>query len=338
MLSASGSYVKVYLFLAKCIQAGEDDISISFLADRMESTEKDIVRALAYWEKNGLLRLLREFDTDKIVGIEMLDPKNGKSAAPQDSPSDRRDDKKNGEKPTEPSAVDIVVTPEQTQRLSEDEEFVWTCRVIENYVNRPLNSKEASLISYLYDSLGFSSELLLYLYEYCISLGKTNVNYIQAVALSWNEKNIKNSDDAKKYVSGYNSAYTAISKAFALGRPLAVIEKQYVDRWQNEWHIDLSVILDACSRTMLKLQKADFKYAEGILCNWHKSGIHTLMDVEKADRQYAQKKNDARRSAPKGGRKGADSFNSYRQRDSSEAELDELEKKLLARSNNNGDI
>ena len=51
MLEANGSYVKVYLYLAKCIQYGESGLSISSLADRMDNTDKDILRALLYWEK-----------------------------------------------------------------------------------------------------------------------------------------------------------------------------------------------------------------------------------------------------------------------------------------------
>lgn len=59
MLSANGSYVKVYIYLAKCIQAGENNLSISSLADKMDNTEKDILRALNYWEKTTLYICLK---------------------------------------------------------------------------------------------------------------------------------------------------------------------------------------------------------------------------------------------------------------------------------------
>ena len=74
MLRANGSYVKVYLYLSKCIQAGQDDLSISSLADKMENTEKDIIRALNYWEKQGLLRITRSEDGSEILGIDVLNP------------------------------------------------------------------------------------------------------------------------------------------------------------------------------------------------------------------------------------------------------------------------
>ncbi|MCI9078826.1 MAG: DnaD domain protein [Lachnospiraceae bacterium] len=401
MLTANGSYVKVYIYLSKCIQTGENNLSISSLADKMDNTEKDILRALHYWEKNNLIHLIKNGNNDEITGIEILNPdhmdnspntrtanrhsrKTGKHETPEaytkpdattDSPAEKSStaepgtaapgktdtnstlaqDKTNTsttrENPNSNTAggvpavdnpapekqerhIDIKITAAQTKRLASDEEFIWTSRVIESYVNRPLNPGEIQLVSYLYDNLGFSPDLLLYLYEYCISLGKTNVNYIQAVALSWDEQNIKSPEDAKNASSNYKSTYTAISKAFALGRPLAIVEKQYASRWLDEWHMDLAVVLDACSRTMLKLQKADFKYTEGILDNWHKNNIHTLQDVGKADEIYAQKKTGTQskkqHDSTQGNRQDKNQFNKFQQRETSQAEVDELEKKLLA--------
>ncbi len=367
MLTANGSYVKVYIYLSKCIQTGENNLSISSLADKMDNTEKDILRALNYWDKNNLIRLIKNGNNGEITGIEILNPdgmenppdtsaparnsrKTGKHEAAEtmdpvpDTPAAKENtaNKTPGKAPVADSPamgrqekhIDIKITAAQTKRLADDEEFIWTSRVIESYINRPLNPGEIQLVSYLYDNLGFSPELLLYLYEYCISLGKTSVNYIQAVALSWDEQNIKTPEDAKNASSNYKSTYTAISKAFALGRPLAIVEKQYASRWLDEWHMDLAVVLDACSRTMLKLHKADFKYTEGILDNWHKNNIHTLQDVGKADETYAKKKTGAQGKKQKDSkqvnRQDKNQFNKFQQRETSQAEVDELEKKLLA--------
>lgn len=384
MLTANGSYVKVYIYLSKCIQTGENNLSISSLADKMDNTEKDILRALNYWEKNNLIHLVKNESNNEITGIEILNPDNMdntpdtstparhsrkpvkheaaenhtkpdtvkdsppvKTSTPESVKSSAATQDTTGSKDTSAPAatdnpvpeaqekhIDIKITAAQTKRLASDEEFIWTSRVIESYINRPLNSGEIQLVSYLYDNLGFSPDLLLYLYEYCISLGKTNVNYIQAVALSWDEQNIKSPEDAKNASSNYKSTYTAIAKAFALGRPLAIVEKQFASRWLDEWHMDLAVVLDACSRTMLKLQKADFKYTEGILDNWHKNNIHTLQDVGKADEIYAQKKagtqNKKQQDKTQANRQDKNQFNKFQQRETSQAEVDELEKKLLA--------
>lgn len=370
MLSANGSYVKVYLYISKCIQAGENNLSISTLADKMDNTEKDILRALHYWEKHNLVQLVK--DESGITEIKMLNPECHVTAhdsertqikdtpIPKSANTDKVDVATYTKENTDTDVYinadigtesienvkdidaskdqNVAVRTEDTSvsgqiiRLPSDEKFVWTCRVIESYVSRPLNPKEVELIFYLYDNLNFSSDLLLYLYEYCISLGKTNVNYIQTVAISWHEQGIQSPEDAKKYSSDYNAAYTAISKAFGFGRQLAMVEKQFVSRWLNDWNMDLAVVLDACNRTMLKLQRADFKYTEGILDNWHNNDIHTLQDVEKADEEYA--KNKPASPTTKSVQNtfyNKNPFNRFQQREISQEELDELEKKLLAR-------
>lgn len=389
MLHANGSYVKVYLYLSKCIQAGEEDLSISSLADQMENTEKDVIRALNYWEKQGLMRLTRGEDGEEILGIDVLNPDEtlsaqeesrsfadlsadagdttGTSAKRSSSNKDTHssleaaasdshsatdvstdnDAKASEQKPehskttaaskaqTAPPSIStaearsrsghktIQVTTEQMNRLAENDDFCWTSNVVESYLGRPVKPKELQLITYLYDTLHFSSELILHLYEYCISLGKTSTSYIEKVAIAWDEKQVKTPDDAQNATIEYNTTYNAVSKAMALGRPLAAIEKDFVDRWQNQWSMDLSVILEACNRTLLKLQHGDFKYAEAIVERWHRSGVHTLADIQKADEAFANEK--AMERAAK--RNGSDSGTVQHKR--SQAETAALERQLL---------
>lgn len=349
MLDANGSYVKVYLYLSKCIQSGGIDISIPFLADKTDSTERDIIRALQHWEKKGLIKITLDNVTEQISSIQMLNPDDvyqaSKSASyiddtAEDIASTSQIPFSSKEKKSD-SVNSVSVSAEQRKELAANQDFQFALQAIQSFLERPFKSNEIELISYLYGTLHFSSELLIHLYDYCISLGKSNSNYIQAVALSWHEQGVKSPEDAKKVTTDYNTAYTAISKAFGLGRPLAIIEKQFVERWQKEWMIDLSVIIEACNRTMLKIQKADFKYTEGILDNWHKSGIKTLLDVEKADEIYAKHKSEKSNNSQKNYRYNANNsggsyikknqFNTFQQRDTSHAKISELERKLLNR-------
>lgn len=363
MLSANGSYVKVYLYFSRCIQAGYRDISVAGVADKMEITEKDVLRALQYWEKQHLM-ILSYDEYSELKGVDLIMPddlyasdSNIASVSDSSSVSNAATARQtsytdndttatlessgnaaadSGTQNTASNNVDISVPGDTLEMLAGNENYTWTCHVIESYLNRPLKSSEVQLISYLYGVLGFSSDLLIYLYDYCISLGKTSVNYIQAVAFSWNDEHIKTPEEAKMKTTSYNSVYTAISKSFGLGRPLAMIEKKYVDRWQNDWNMDLSVIIDACNRTMLKIHKADFKYTEGILDNWHKADIHTLQGVEEADKIYAERQADkkAQKASSKtvnnhSGNYNKNQFKSFQQRGASQSEVDELEKRLL---------
>ena len=70
MAKANGEYVKVYLLLLRHINNPGSSLSISKIADCLENTEGDIIRALKYWEKTGLLTL--KYDSDQtITGIDL---------------------------------------------------------------------------------------------------------------------------------------------------------------------------------------------------------------------------------------------------------------------------
>ena len=56
MAKANGEYVKVYLMLLRYLNADDCEISISKIADILECTEKDVLRAFNYWHEAGLLR------------------------------------------------------------------------------------------------------------------------------------------------------------------------------------------------------------------------------------------------------------------------------------------
>ena len=56
MKDANDAQIKVYLYLLRMMNAREAT-SVSDIADKFNHTEKDILRALKYWEKQRLLDL-----------------------------------------------------------------------------------------------------------------------------------------------------------------------------------------------------------------------------------------------------------------------------------------
>lgn len=67
---ANGEFVKVYLTLVRLMEDQRQEVTVAALADRLEHTETDVVRALTYWERQGLLTLYQE--NDRITAIELL--------------------------------------------------------------------------------------------------------------------------------------------------------------------------------------------------------------------------------------------------------------------------
>ena len=123
MTGANGEFVKIYLYLIRCMDQSKQTCSISELADVFEHTEKDILRALAYWEKMHLLHL--EYDANREVsGISLELPHKTPSSCP----------------PSQPKAEDEKqYTLEQMEQFQNDEGVQEILFITENYLGRTLN-------------------------------------------------------------------------------------------------------------------------------------------------------------------------------------------------------
>lgn len=64
MTNANEAQIKIYLYLLRSVSSGKD-ISLPLIADRFNYTERDIIRSLIYWDKQGLITL--DYDENKNV-------------------------------------------------------------------------------------------------------------------------------------------------------------------------------------------------------------------------------------------------------------------------------
>ena len=71
MKDANDAQLKVYLYLIRMMNANLPT-SVSDIADKFNHTEKDVLRALKYWEKKRLLSLEYD-DSNSLIGIHLLD-------------------------------------------------------------------------------------------------------------------------------------------------------------------------------------------------------------------------------------------------------------------------
>ena len=336
MPAANGSYVKVYLYLLRCLSGNVTDFSISYLADRLDDTEKDILRALKYWEKVQLIKL-SDNGSGNITSITLNEPSSIDSNTETAVYTEQKTiDMKSQMNTTYQSRVPErpVYTNIQIEELTNNDEVKWIMNIIELYLEAPLKPKDIQLILYLYDCVNFSSELIMYLYEYCISKNKKNASYIEAVALSWAEQGIKTVDEAETANILYNSNYTAVCKAFGLNRAPGTAEKNYIDKWMTKYGFEIPIIVEACNRTILNTQKADFKYADKILENWSKNNVKRLDDIKKLDSQFnaiKHAKQNAVSSHEVSSKPVNTRFNAFPQRNYSKEDYEDIEKRLLSR-------
>lgn len=340
MPRANGSYVKIYLYLLRCISDASTNMSIDMIADKLDETEKDIMRALKYWEDTGILTVSRSL-SGHITDITLLDL-DETQAPVQESTGNSRFTLNQMNAPVIPlfAAADTrpvtpapaaPVAPErptysaaQVRQLTSSDEIQWLLPQLEQLLLRPVKPSEIQLVLYFYESLGFSTELILYLYDYCISRGKKGNAYIEKVALSWASNGISTAEEARESIDAYNENHSTVMKAFGLNRAPVPAEQTYLHRWFDEMGFSAAMVAEACNRTVLSINKPDFKYTDRILSSWYEQQVKTLSDLQNYDKGHA-KATPAR--SPQVQKTG--SFNRFSQRKYSEDDYASIEQRML---------
>ncbi len=319
MTAANGEFVKIYLYLLRCMNSPDCSFSVSRTADKFNHTEKDIQRALRYWEKMHLLRL--EYDEDKsISGIYFLDS--------SDAPGQEEKDDAVPLKKADTNAAfsagmggnaacpKPVYTANDMKTFRQKEEVQEMLFVAERYLGRPLTPTDTQSLLYWYDGLAFSSDLIVYLLEYCIAGGHRSLHYMEKVALNWKDAGISTVAQAKRTANTYSKLRNAVMKSLGIhGRSLIPAEAAYIEKWNKDFGFGQDMITEACSRTILAIHQPNFEYADRILANWRKQNIRTLAAAKTADKEF-----QAARTADKAARPtpakaaAANRFNSFPQR------------------------
>lgn len=212
--------------------------------------------------------------------------------------------------------------------------------IIETYLKHTLSSTDTNMVLYWLDELHFSTDLVEYLVEYCITKGHSSLRYMNKVALGWADAGIKTVDQAKDDAAAHSQIYYSVMKALGItGRNLVDSEVSLINKWVGEYGFDIELVKAACSKTISAIQKPSFEYTDSILANWRKKNVHTLKDVEVLDANFAkankasatgssQSTNAANGSSkPKSNNSSSkNKFNNFNQRNN---DYDKLEKLFL---------
>lgn len=306
MPKAAGEFVKIYIYLLKCVEESKSELSISRIADAFENTQKDVIRALKYWERKGLLEL--SFDENILTSLKLVSPSGAKASknAFSDTPEKVVVDASN------PVPAKKSYSAEEGRTLMERSDIDQLIYVVQKYLGKTLSASELNTIYYIIDSLKLPVDVVDYLFEYCVSKGKTSMRYIEKTAIAWAEKGFKTIDDAKAENMAYNKTAASVMKAFGLNdRKPAAKELEFIEKWAS-YGFDEKLIKEACSRTINTIHKPSFDYAESILEKWKKSGVKTMEDVSSLDAVHEQKSKAA--SEKEKNAAGKNKFHNFTQR------------------------
>lgn len=341
MVSANGEFVKVYLLLLRYLNEPGSVLTVSMIADCLNNTENDVLRAFRYWESTGLLRLIKDAD-GSISGIELLSS-DAEEYSPGSSSQEVTDN------PEDPASVMNVfgTVPDESSRTFEsspDSSFPGTPAepiamdafrsqkelkslffIAEQYLGKTLSHTDADMITYFYNELHMSSSLIEYLLETCVESGHKSMHYIQKVAIAWAKDGISTVSQAKEQSAVYNrNCYTVLNAFGIKNRGPATSELAFINKWAEQYCFEADIIQEACRRTISATHQPSFEYADRILTRWYEQGVRHLQDIAALDEQYQKERSSRKTAATR--QPNTKNLNNFERRS---YDMDSLEAQLL---------
>ena len=335
MPRAHGEFVKIYLYLLRCLRGGQTTLDLAGVADVFDCTEADVLRTLRYWESQRLVVLSGK---DSLTSIDFLDPMIPADvacntaiveAAPAKEPAKRSTVSDTPLKidTMSPTSKRKSLTKDRVKELQQNDDIKQILFIAEQYMGTTLSRSVVDEFLYIYEHLHFSVDLIDYLIEYCVSKGSNDIHYIKKVAFNWFDSGIDTVAKAKLETTTYNKNYFTILRAFGItSRNPVPAEINMINHWLKDYGFTMDILIEACSRTVASTGKSSFPYADKILSEWKEKGVRHLTDIQALDTLHRQLQSDrAEKKSPKTSQTSR-GFNDIQHR---HYDYNDLENKLL---------
>ena len=215
---AKGDFVKVYLYGLLCCYHPKKEMDISNMSRELDMSENDILQAFRYWERNGVVRRIKDHPPEwQYVNIKQK------------------------------SFSGEVYT---------DSEYVQFCREVENCFDgiREFHGSEKAMCYDWQESMHLPSEIILMILKYMYKTRGKNfrIRDAEKVAVMLSEEKAFTIEEAEHILgrdeamnSGFRKVLRKLGKRYS---PSDANLKVY-KKWIEEWHFSQEAIENACDRT-----------------------------------------------------------------------------------------
>lgn len=270
MPSMEGDFVKVYihwLFLCKYNKKAD----INDIASKLNMEVDRVKEAFLYLERVGVVT---KKDNDCIVLNDLKEKEINKLYRLK----------------TTSSPEEAIFSSERNKKRNE------TIRSINNkYYQGLMPPSMYNNIDAWFDRYKFDEDVMYALFQHCYQYNGLHPSYIEKVAQSWYNRNIRTFYELEEYINEYEKFKDIrgkIVKKLKLGRNLTEYEESYVEKWVMEYKYDFEIIELALKKTTSKTNP-NFKYIDSIISDWYNKGLDTkekiLLDIKNFESKKTSK-------------------------------------------------
>ena len=265
---ANGDQLKVLLWI---LRNSPDTPDIDKMCTDLRINKTDALDYLQYWVLTGVLSGDDDnFAPTPITETPVKQPafiENKKPEIPSTAPS-------------KPSSSEIA------KRIEESPEIMNLFNEAQQKLGKTIGYDGQCTLLLLHDHYGLPCEVLFMMIEYCVSIGKTNYAYLEAVGKDWGNREIDTLDKAAEQISVLrkaNAVWREFARSAGIANPRPTTKQtEYLRRWSSEWKFSVDMIILAYEEMANHTGKFSMAYIEKILAGWMNKGFKTPADVENA--------------------------------------------------------
>ncbi len=283
---ASSDAIKVIIYI---LYSEKENFTSEEIASKTGVSTYSVEEAIFYWERAEILKTtsksnenIAQTPTTNEISIEEkieILPKVEKSPETTTEIPKKK-------------AKALKYTPREIEkRISEESELKFLTEAIQQAFKRPITYTEQVGIVNFFEYYHLPASVILILVEYCISIDKGSVHYMEKIAASWAENGINTHILAENEIINMEkkSSYEGqVRKALFLETNLTPTQKEYISKWIS-MGISIDMITFSSEKCIDAINKLSFPYMDKILHNWTEKGYKLRIDVKDSKNNYQVK-------------------------------------------------
>lgn len=262
---ANEASIKVLLYM---LRNNEQEHSCKTISDALNISENQVEEAFVFWENANIFMKKGNISTTEFEKKQNVVKEEPKTEIHK------------------PAKRNYNINPSEiAERVENSEEIKCLFLMSEEAFGRPLTHTEQSIFIWIHDYLGLSTDVILMLTAYCISIEKGSIKYIETIAADWSDREINNLEAAQneiKRLEEYSGFNRKIMKIFGMNRKPTSKQQEYIDAWKGK-NYNIELIEYAYEKTIESIDKLNFPYINKILENWYQSGLLTKAQIDNAN-------------------------------------------------------
>lgn len=290
MKLAGAAQLKVLLYL---LRHGGEDVTVDQLAFAIGQKPSDTQDAFDYWVNCGLLRDGRGDEPELPEAVSGLiqtceAPAPEKTEVPQVSVKNAMEGKQSEGLPAVKEKIRYSFS-ECMKFIAEDSNLKNMLNAVEAALGKQLTHTEVTSFVTLVKWHGMPCTVVPMLAQYCKSIGKPGIAYIEATGIGWTNEEIDNFEKAERKITALTArrnAWNTVRSALEIPeRKATENELKFCDLWINAQHIEVDLIRHAYDKCINKNGKLSFAYMNGIIKRYYDNGITDAVSALRLDEQ-----------------------------------------------------